>query len=102
MVTFQINGQQRTGNDITEQWINDQFRSAHPNGQPPCVRVTVQTADCNANLTTPPCGGGGGGGRAPNAQETQLFKLWEQAHLNDGRYSAGNVISFLKRLKDVC
>lgn len=101
MVIFQINGEQRSGDDITEQWIIEQFNAATQNGGLPCFRATVQISDCDAILATAACGGGGGG-RILTDRESQLVTLWQRAHLNDASYSAGNVISFLKRLKTFC
>jgi len=49
-------------------------------------------------LTTPGCVTGGGGGRAPNANEREIFQLWNERRLNDIDFTGGNLVAFLAQL----
>jgi hypothetical protein len=49
-------------------------------------------------LTTPGCDGLGGGPRPPNAQEKEIFALWDRHELNRDDFSGGNVVEFLKQM----
>lgn len=101
MITFEIDGETRVGNDISEKWIAERFRVANDSSRLPCVLARIDTSECKMALSTPACSGRGGAGRPPRGCEVQVLQLWEQAHLNQNKYTAGNVISFLHRLKQV-
>ena len=99
MITVKI-GQEQCGIDeVTEQWINEQFRRRRADGSQVCVQVILRTDWLNMTLSTPECQGGGGGGRPPNEKERQLFDLWADRGLNDLRLSSGNLVAFLKQLR---
>jgi hypothetical protein len=52
-------------------------------------------------LTTPNCASSGGGGRTPNAQEKRIFDLWDKRSLNKPDFTGGNLIAFLKQLRQI-
>ncbi len=99
MVTVQIgtSGERRL-EEADESWINQQINRRRAEGQPVCVRVSIQTDGLHMSLSTPSCAGNGGGGRAPNAREQQVFDLWQQRGLNSNDFTGGNVVAFLKQL----
>ena len=99
MVTFEIAGDSRTGNDISESWIAERFRVAKDRNRQPCVVAHIDTSDCKIRLATPNCNSGGGGGRLPNCHEAPILRLWDQAGLNRSDFAIGSVISFWKKLR---
>ena len=100
MITISIEGTTLPLADARPDWIAQQINRRRADGRPVCVSVSIQTDDVNVRLTTPECNGVGGG-RMPNAREQRLLDLWERAGLRKGDYSAGDLISFLRRLETI-
>jgi hypothetical protein len=100
MVTVTINGESREINDTTENWITQTITAARKGGRNVCVQVAINLSALNMTLSTPGCGGaGGGGGRAPNANEREVFDLWEQRALNRSDFGPGALIAFLRQFR---
>jgi hypothetical protein len=52
-------------------------------------------------LATPGCDSGGGGTRPLNPLEREVIDLWNHSKLNSSDFSVGNVISVIKRLRQI-
>jgi hypothetical protein len=50
-------------------------------------------------LASAVCTGNGGGGKPPNKLEELIFNLWDHYGLNSKKFTGGNLIAFLQRLK---
>lgn len=99
MITVTIGEEERTLQEATEQWINHQIQRRRADGMAICVRVSIRQGGLDMILATPSCISRGGSGRAPNANEKEIFGLWNQRGLNDPNFSGGNLIAFLAQLK---
>jgi hypothetical protein len=97
MNTIRIGQAEKALSQATESWITHQVLEREKDGVPVCVQVILKDDGVDMILATPQCGGGGGGGRLPNAREQELFKLWEERHLNRREWAVGNLIAFLKQ-----
>lgn len=84
-----------------EQWINQQINLRRADGQTVCVIVTVHEGALDMVLATPTCGAGGGR-RLPRPEESKVFDLWKKRGLDDENFTGGNVVAFLKQLKQLC
>lgn len=102
MVIFEIDGERRVDNDITEPWITQQYRNARESGHFPCVKVQIDTADCKLNFATASCGPRGGGGRELTKEEQRMVLIWEQSGLTEAEFPPGHIVSFLKRIQQFC
>jgi hypothetical protein len=102
MITIQIgNSGDRSLEDATPQWINEQIKRRRDDDQPVCIQVRIDEPSANITLATPGCfSGGGGGGRTPNQREQRIFELWSKRGLNDPNFTAGNLIAFLNQFED--
>jgi hypothetical protein len=99
-VTIRIGNETRDLSSISESWIAEQINRRQADGQDVCVQITIHTGGVNIVLATPGCGGGGGGGgRPPNANEQEVFDLWNKRGLNASSFSGGNLLAFIKQLK---
>jgi hypothetical protein len=87
-------------NNISESWINQQINRRRADGQNVCVRVIIHHDKLNMVLSTPSCRSESAG-RPPNNHEQELFDCWEQCGLNKERFTGGNLIAFLKKLKSL-
>lgn len=101
IVTIQIGANQRSLNNVDESWINQQINDRRSDGQPVCVRVTIRSSGLNMVLSTPNCVSSGGSSRLPNAQEKRIFDLWDLRGLNKDNFTGGNLIAFLKQIKQI-
>jgi hypothetical protein len=103
MITIQIGGSgERTLEEATPQWINEQIKRRRDDDQPACVKVHIDVPPVNLALATPGCAGSsGGGGRLPNQREQRIFELWTQRGLNDPNFAGGNLVAFLKQVQDM-
>lgn len=97
MITIQIGNDERSLDEASPQWITQEINGRRRDGLFVCVRVHINTADVQMTLSTPGCSGAGGG-RPPTKREASILDLWREANLNDGDFTAGNVVSFLSRL----
>jgi hypothetical protein len=98
MITVAIAGETRDISDASESWINQQINRRRKDGFSVCVVITINTSGVNVTLSTPGCSVGFGGGRAPNANEREVFELWDKRGLNRPDFTAGNLIAFLKQI----
>lgn len=100
MITIRIGNETKNYSDATESWIAQQVNRRRQDGQNICVDILINTSGLNIRLTTPGCGGGGGG-RQPTDREQRLFDLWGKHGLNGANFTGGNLVAFLKQLKQV-
>ncbi len=100
MILITIGSSQRNLKDASESWIREQIDRRRTDGQLPCVRVEIQSDGVNVALSTPDCTNPVGATRPPKAAEHRIFQLWNLLHLNSPKYSAENVIDFLKRVME--
>lgn len=101
MIRIRIGGEEREFASADEQWINQQINRRRADSQPVCVRVTVHEGGLDMVLSTPTCGASGGGGRPPRPQEKEVFDLWNRRGLDDADFTGGNLVAFLKQLKQL-
>jgi hypothetical protein len=101
MIKIRIGEVERDLGSADESWINQQINRRRADGQSVCVRVSVKEGDLDMILSTPTCGSSGGGGRPPRPSERTIFNLWNQRKLNESDFSGGNLIAFLKQLKQI-
>lgn len=100
MITIKIANEEREAEPLDEQWINQQIEGRKAAGEVVCVRVTIRTYDVEISLSTPTCPRGGGVSRL-NDQESKLVDLWNDRGLKDSNFTGGNLIAFLKQLKQI-
>lgn len=98
MITIQIGNDTRSLEDAEPSWIVQQVNNRQREGQPVCVRVTVQTSTLQISLTTPGCGPGTVG-RKPRPDEAEIIQLWEKHKLTSDDFSGGNLVAFVKQLR---
>jgi hypothetical protein len=101
MSKIRIGTNERALGDATESWINQQINQRRDDGHTVCVQVFLDEGGVNLVLSTPTCTSSGGGGRPPTAHEREIFDLWSRHHLDQNRFTGGNVIAFLKQLPNV-
>jgi len=102
MITVQIGSSgERTIEEASESWINEQINRRREDRHTVCVRVRITEPPVDMILATPGCGGGGSGGRSPNQQERRVFELWVDRHLNEAAFTGGNLIAFLRQLEKI-
>jgi len=77
MIRVEIGTSERTIENADPNWINEQISRRRRDGQAVCARVRIADSRANVILTTPACGPAGGGNRPPNAQESEIFALWD-------------------------
>lgn len=99
MITVRIGSSERDLRSASESWINQQINRRREDEQSVCVRVIIREGSINIALSTQSCPGNGGGTRPPNAQEQEIFKLWDKLGLNKEDFHGGNVVAFLKQLR---
>lgn len=99
MIIVSIGEEQRTLQDATPAWINEQIQRRRADGQSICARVVIHQGGLNMSLATPNCASTQGGGRLPSQSEKELFALWANRGLNDPHFSGGNLVAFLAQLK---
>jgi hypothetical protein len=101
MITICIAGEERRFEDVQESWINQQINRRRQDGKPICIQVSIRQGSINLLLSTPACSSGTGGSRIPNRDENQVLDLWRRRGLNDIDFSSGNVVAFLKQMKQI-
>lgn len=102
MITVQIAGIERQWdnmNDIEESWVN-QHLSRHGVSEQVCIVVRISTSSMNIVLSTQGCGSGGGG-RPPTEDERPILDLWQKWDLGSKDPKGGNLIAFLRQLRQV-
>lgn len=100
MVRIWIGGAERELGSVKESWINQQINRRQADGLSVCVRVTVKEGDLDMILSTPTCQAGVSGSRPPRPRERTVFDLWNQRGLSDTNFTGGNLVAFLKQLKN--
>jgi hypothetical protein len=100
MIRISIAGSERYLDDADSDWITQQIERRRKAGQMVCVSVAIANGELDMRLSTPECGSGGGG-RAPTPREAGIFELWAQMGLNQPGWGPGNVVAFLRRLKNI-
>jgi hypothetical protein len=100
MIKVQIGSDERVDDAITQDWINQQLRRRHDAGEPVCVRVSIHTSSLNIGLATMGCAGGGGG-RPPYPQERPVIDLWRKRGLSEADFQGGNLVAFLKQVRQM-
>lgn len=100
MSSIRIGSDERNLEDADPHWITQEIQARRADGQAVCVIVNIVTDELNMRLSTPSCGGGGGGGRAPTAREKAIFDLWHERRLDEADFSPGNVVAFIKQLRN--
>lgn len=101
MIKIQIGQAEIELDDVSPNWINQQINLRRTDGITVCVRVIIDEGGLNMLLSTPTCGSSGGIPRPPNQREKAVFDLWEQRGLNKAGFSGGNLVAFLKQLKNI-
>lgn len=99
MVTVTIAGESKPLDQVSERWINRTVNRAKSDGLPVCIQVTIDEDGLRMRLSTPACGGQAGGGRRPNESEVNVLDLWSQQHLDTENFRGGNLVAFLKQLR---
>lgn len=75
MIIVSIGAEQRSLQDATPVWINEQVQRRRADGQPICARVSIQQGGLNMSLATPNCTSTQGGGRRPTPDENDLLRF---------------------------
>jgi hypothetical protein len=101
MIKIRIAEEERQLDSVDEQWINQQINRRRAEGHAVCVRVTIHEGGLDMILSTPDCVTSAGGGRPPRPQEKKVFDLWNQRGLNGGDFTGGNLVAFLRQLKQL-
>lgn len=98
MIKIQIGILERTLEEVTPEWINQQINLRRKDGVFVSVKVIIKTGSINMMLSTPDEESTAQAGRVPNEQERVIFDLWNKHQLNDIHFSGGNLVAFLKQL----
>jgi len=101
MIKIRIGEAERELGSADESWINQQINRRRNDGQSVCVRVFIKEGDLDMILSTPACASSGNGGRPPRPHEMRVLNLWNQQRLNESEFTGGNVISFIKQLRNL-
>jgi hypothetical protein len=101
MVTIRIGSETRPVEEADETWINQQVGNRQQEGLPVCVEVRIRTGTLDVILSTPACGSGRGGSRAPRPDEAAIIEAWRRLHLASDEFSRGNVVAFIKQLREL-
>jgi hypothetical protein len=99
MILVSINGLDRTLQQITSSWINEQIEGRRAAGNSVCVRVIIKIGSLDLALSTPTCPASGGGSRAPNPQEEKILRLWNEKGMNSDHFKTAQLLSFLAEAK---
>lgn len=99
-IRIQIGSSERAIEDIEPNWITEQVTRRRHEGVPVCVRITINTGSINLALATSDCPKSSVSSRKPNTQESEIFDSWERLHLYDSEFSPGNLVAFIKQLRN--
>lgn len=99
MVKVQVGGFEKDWADVDQHWLCNQIHGRRDAGEPDCVRVRIQDGEVDLSLTTPGCPVGFGGSRPLRGREPEIVDLWRKLHLDQPRFSCGNVHAFLVQLR---
>lgn len=98
MNSIKIGNEQRPLAEVDAQWITQQINGRRKDGMVVCVVVEITAGDIDVRFATPTCGGRGGGSRHLTALEHQALDLWQQHHLNNEKFSPGDVVAFVRQV----
>ncbi len=101
MIKIIIGEAERELGAIDESWVTQQINRRRADGLSVCVRVFVKEGGLDMILSTPNCEPIGGGRRPPRPDEKSVINLWEQEKLNEPDFTGGNLIAFLKQLRQI-
>ncbi len=96
-VTVTFGTDTRSNNAITAGWIHAAMQAQERAGQPVCGTVRVEGGGIDVAVPVGSCPGASGGGRAPNAAEGEVIELFKRRHLDEARFSPGELESFVKQ-----
>lgn len=101
MIRVEIGNSERTLEEASELWINQQISRRRQDGVPVCVRVHIQERERGIDvlLTTADCPRTESGGRRPTTDEQEIFKLWDRLGLRDPVFTGGQLVAFLKQVR---
>lgn len=99
-IRIQIGKSERAIEEIEPNWITEQINRRRHEDVPVCVRITINTGSINLSLATSDCPKSSASSRKPNTQENEIFDLWERLHLNNSGFSPGNLVAFIKQLRN--
>ena len=99
MIKIHIGSSERDILQVTEHWIRQQINRRRADNVDLCVRVNIHDVNRHMVLSTPSCPGCSGD-RFPNRYEKQIFNLWEKCGLNKDTFLAGNLIAFLRQIRN--
>lgn len=103
MIRVSINGEERVYYGGIESWITQQIDSRRADNRIICVVITVNQDPVNLILRTQGCApdaGGRGSFRPLREREEDIFALWSRHHLDAPHFTGGNLVAFLKQLRN--
>lgn len=103
MIKVCINGEERKYEGGIEGWINQQISRRRDDNKIVCVVVTVNQEPVNLILRTQGCAadaGGRGRQRQLSQQENNILNLWAHHGLDAVNFTGGDVVAFLKQLRN--
>jgi hypothetical protein len=80
----------------TEGWITEHLKRRQDDGRSVCVRIIIETLDCNVSLPTRDCPSFGSSGWRPNPLEQRVIDLWEERVRKHPKPAPGHIVSFLR------
>lgn len=99
-IRVKIAGIEKDISEIDPSWVNQQINGRRAAGEVVCVQVTIQKDSVNLMLITADCPHSGGGSKNSwSDHEKEIFDLWVKLHLNEGKFSGGNLLAFLNQIK---
>lgn len=102
MIEVIINEIRRKLSEATPDWITNQIKGRHNDGESVCVQVIINTGRANMSLTAGVCGSTGGGGTwTPNPIEEKIYSLWKKLNVSQAPINSGRLIAFLEQVQRV-
>jgi hypothetical protein len=96
-VTVTFGSSSRQNNAITAGWIHSEMEAQERAGLPICATVRVEGSGIDLALPAGSCPRGGEGGRQLTAAENDAVELYHRRHLDEGRFSPGELEAFVKQ-----
>lgn len=108
IITIEIGGESKNLADAEPDWITKSVNRQRREGEPVCVRVTIQEDGITLPLVAVGCGsqggfGGGGGGKSaePSRRQKEARIEWTQRGLDQNDIAPGSVVSFVRELSRI-
>ena len=98
-VTVRFGDAERSNDEITANWIEQQVRVRQRDGQLACAAVRIEGDGVNVALAAGDCPPGRGSGREANSRELEVIELWRRRHLGDGRLVSGALEAFVRQVQ---